>query len=344
VLDGVDRAQGEPCLCAVANHHRVALVGRGGQVTERDARDPELRQQAGQRALDHPGRLERPAVDGAVGADLDVVADDDLAGLRDLDVPPLDQAIAEAGAAEDGAGVDLDAVAALDLVVQDDRVILKGCHRALDGRPHALVACRGNPLLAELLAFELQLEAVVVLSRRRALQDRTALEHLHANVALVLHRLRHEHVVKRVEHLALVRGRVEVSQGKIDAPVARDPSNRKRMAVVTTPTARAAISSFRVIESLQDYTLLQVEPQTGRTHQIRVHLAWLKHPVVGDEVYGGGRDKTVSDPKLRSRIAKLGRPFLHAEQLGFRHPRTSEELRFTVSLPPELEELISETS
>ena len=159
----------------------------------------------------------------------------------------------------------------------------------------------------------------------------------------------HEHLADQFRarevfksYVALVHGQVEKETGQIDQPIARDPSNRTRMAVVRG--GRPALSIYRVRRRFECFTLLDVELKTGRTHQIRVHLAWLKHPVVSDEVYGGGRDKTVSDPKLRSRIATLGRPFLHAEQLGFRHPRTSEELRFTVSLPQELEELITKTS
>ncbi len=135
-------------------------------------------------------------------------------------------------------------------------------------------------------------------------------------------------------YIALVHGEVEKESGQIDQPIARDPRDRTRMAVV--PTGRPAVSSFKVTKRFQRFTLLDVEPRTGRTHQIRVHLAWLKTPVVGDGVYGGGRDKTVADPKLRSQIARLGRQFLHAERLGFRHPRTGEQLRFASPLPPEL--------
>ncbi len=76
--------------------------------------------------------------------------------------------------------------------------------------------------------------------------------------------------------------------------------------------------------------------KTGRTHQIRVHLAYIKHPVVGDETYGGGRDKTLPDPGLRARVAALKRQFLHAERLGFHHPATGEWMGFTAPLPPEL--------
>ncbi|MGB8510090.1 MAG: hypothetical protein WCD76_17050, partial [Pyrinomonadaceae bacterium] len=71
-------------------------------------------------------------------------------------------------------------------------------------------------------------------------------------------------------------------------------------------------------------------------HQIRVHLAHLKHPVVGDEVYGGGREQNIQDPRLRALLRTLDRQFLHAEQMGFRHPCTGEYLRFNAPLPPDL--------
>ncbi len=92
------------------------------------------------------------------------------------------------------------------------------------------------------------------------------------------------------------------------------------------------------------FTLLDVELKTGRTHQIRVHLSWLKHPVVGDEVYGGGRDKTVLDVRFRAAIRKLQRQFLHAERIGFRHPATGESMQFIAALPVELENLLAEFS
>ena len=139
-------------------------------------------------------------------------------------------------------------------------------------------------------------------------------------------------------YVALVHGQVEKRTGLIDQPIARDRGNRTRMAVVRG--GRPAISIYRVRKRFARFTLLNVELKTGRTHQIRVHLAWLKHPVVGDEAYGSGRDKTVPDHKLRSEIANLGHQFLHAEQLGFRHPRTKEDLRFTSPLPSELQAVL----
>lgn len=140
-------------------------------------------------------------------------------------------------------------------------------------------------------------------------------------------------------YVALVHGRVAAESGTIDQPIARDPRNRTRMAVVRT--GRPSLSLYRVRRRYERFTLLDVEIKTGRTHQIRVHLQWLKHPVVSDPVYGDGRDNTVSDPRLRARITALGRQFLHAEQLGFRHPRTHEPLRFTAPLPPELSEFLA---
>ena len=141
-------------------------------------------------------------------------------------------------------------------------------------------------------------------------------------------------------YLALVHGQIEQKSGEINQPIARDPSNRIRMAIVRG--GRPSLSIYRVRQHFERFTLLDVELKTGRTHQIRVHLAWLKHPVVGDKVYGGGRDKTVADTRIRARISGLGRQFLHAEQLAFYHPRTREQLRFTARLPSDLQQLLDQ--
>lgn len=154
----------------------------------------------------------------------------------------------------------------------------------------------------------------------------------------------HEHLAEQFRersvfksYLALVHGVVERESGRIEQPLARDPRNRTRMAIVRG--GRGAISLFKVQRRYQRFTLLAVEIKTGRTHQIRVHLSSLKHPVVGDEVYGGGRDNTVQDPKLKVEIRKLGRHFLHAADLGFRHPTSGAELNFHAPLPQELQHL-----
>lgn len=151
----------------------------------------------------------------------------------------------------------------------------------------------------------------------------------------------HEHLANQFRarevfklYFALVHGQVAHRKGEIDQPIGRDPRNRVRMAVVRS--GRPALSLYRIREAFPRFTLLDVELKTGRTHQIRVHLAWLKHPVVADEVYGGGRDKTIADATIRRAVAKLDRQFLHAAELGFRHPGTGAALRFKAEIPTEL--------
>jgi len=155
----------------------------------------------------------------------------------------------------------------------------------------------------------------------------------------------HEHLANQFRarevfksYVALVHGQVEHRKGEIDQPIARDPRNRVRMAVVRG--GRPALSLYRIREAFPRFTLLDVELKTGRTHQIRVHLAWMKRPVVGDEVYGGGRDKTIADATVRRAVAKLDRQFLHAAELGFRQPVTGEELRFKAEIPAELQTIL----
>jgi len=140
-------------------------------------------------------------------------------------------------------------------------------------------------------------------------------------------------------YIALVYGVVAQESGRIEQPIARDPRNRTRMAVVTG--GRGALSLFKVRRRYDSFTLVDVELKTGRTHQIRVHLSWLKHPVVADELYSGGRENNL-DVRLRALIRKLNRQFLHAEQLSFRHPQTGEQMHFTAALPDELLRFLEE--
>src|SRR5215216_6257193 len=130
-------------------------------------------------------------------------------------------------------------------------------------------------------------------------------------------------------YLALVAGSVADEEAIIDAPIGRDPKNRQRMAVVRS--GRPAVTRFRVVERLPNTTLLEVSIETGRTHQIRVHLAFIGHPVVGDQIYG--REKPTDPP--------LERQFLHASALAFRLP-DGEWLRLESPLPDELRAVLEE--
>jgi len=125
-------------------------------------------------------------------------------------------------------------------------------------------------------------------------------------------------------YLALVEGDVEPSSGVIDAPIGRDARSRKRMAVASSG-GRQAVTEYRVLEHLRDFTLLEVKPRTGRTHQVRVHLAFLRYPVVGDKAYG-----------RRKQRLDIGRHFLHAHRLGFRQPSSGKQLELVSELPPDL--------
>ena len=103
---------------------------------------------------------------------------------------------------------------------------------------------------------------------------------------------------------------------------------------------RTALSLWKVRKRYDKFTLLDIEIKTGRTHQIRVHMAYLNHPVVGDEIYNEGRDNTVMDHTTRNAITSMRRFFLHAEKLSFIHPKTNERLEFTQKLPVELNEFL----
>jgi 23S rRNA pseudouridine1911/1915/1917 synthase len=122
-------------------------------------------------------------------------------------------------------------------------------------------------------------------------------------------------------YLVLVKGKLTPPQGVIEAPLGRDPANRKRMAVVNS--GRSASTVYKVKEYLNGYSLLEVTPHTGRTHQIRVHLAAIGYPVVGDSVYG-----------VKAHL--VSRQFVHAHRLGFRLPSTGEYREFVSELSPDL--------
>ena len=129
----------------------------------------------------------------------------------------------------------------------------------------------------------------------------------------------------------LVHGRVEAEQGRIEASVGRDPVKRARMKVDGIGP-REAVTLYRVVRRFHHFTLVDAEPQTGRTHQIRVHFAHLHHPVVGDRMYGApGKVRIGSQDRVT-----LERNFLHAAEIEFVHPRTGEPVTFTSPLPGKL--------
>jgi 23S rRNA pseudouridine1911/1915/1917 synthase len=132
-------------------------------------------------------------------------------------------------------------------------------------------------------------------------------------------------------YIVLLDGHLQPAWGRIEAPIGRDPHHRQRMVVLAG--GREAVTDYHVLEQFAhkvgptagDYTLVEAEPQTGRTHQIRVHFASIDHPVVGDEVYG----------RRRVRLP-VKRQFLHARKLGFKHPMTGQRMELEAPLPEDL--------
>jgi 23S rRNA pseudouridine1911/1915/1917 synthase len=136
-----------------------------------------------------------------------------------------------------------------------------------------------------------------------------------------------EHTVTR-KYIALVHGNLPHDQGTIDAPIGRDLKDRK-LFTVTERNSRHAVTHFVVLERLGDYSIVELQLETGRTHQIRVHMKYIGHPLAGDPVYG--RNKTVA----------LKGQALHAAVLGFTHPRSGERLQFEVPLPADFEHVLN---
>jgi 23S rRNA pseudouridine1911/1915/1917 synthase len=144
--------------------------------------------------------------------------------------------------------------------------------------------------------------------------------------------------IRRI-YLAAAWGHLATDEREVDAPVGRSQNDRKRMAVTTE--GRRAVTRFRRLARWRAADLLQAELETGRTHQIRVHLAHIGHAVVGDGTYGAGAARGISGPDRTwaAQFAKrVSRQFLHAAELYFRHPRTDEPMHFRAELPPDLAE------
>lgn len=150
--------------------------------------------------------------------------------------------------------------------------------------------------------------------------------------AALASQMKQHKIIKR--YLALVEGVMALDQGSIDAPIGRNPHYRKQMAI-TVVKSREARTHFRVQQRFSRHTLLLLELETGRTHQIRVHLRAIGHPIVGDPVYGSGK---------LNRGLSLGRQFLHAYQLIFTHPITGDVLHLEAPLPEDLQAILDQKS
>jgi len=137
------------------------------------------------------------------------------------------------------------------------------------------------------------------------------------------------------QYLALVHGKVEPKQGTIEAPITRSPFDRKKFGVFLG--GRPAKTKYKVKKYVNSYSLLELTPETGRTHQIRVHLKYLGHSVVADEKYAGRKT-------ARKDRQWCPRQFLHASYLAFIHPQTKKRVKFTSPLPPELKKAIDKCS
>ena len=142
------------------------------------------------------------------------------------------------------------------------------------------------------------------------------------------------------EYFALCCG-VPPARGRIEAPIARSPSNRKKMSV--RPEGRDSVTEYRVEAKWEKFAQLSVNLLTGRTHQIRVHLAYLGHAVAGDALYGGAARALdcAPDDAVRAALEALGSQALHARRLAFSHPITGEKLEFEAPLPAEIEAVVS---
>jgi 23S rRNA pseudouridine1911/1915/1917 synthase len=148
-----------------------------------------------------------------------------------------------------------------------------------------------------------------------------------------------EHTVKRV-YLALVFGSPKADKGRIESVIGRHPSERTKMSGKARH-GKHAVTHWQAMRRYPGLTLLRLKLETGRTHQIRVHLSEAGHPLVGDQVYGGGnRLAAVRDQELRRLIRDLGRQALHAKVLGFIHPRTAEYLEFDTELPEDMARIV----
>jgi 23S rRNA pseudouridine1911/1915/1917 synthase len=143
----------------------------------------------------------------------------------------------------------------------------------------------------------------------------------------------------RKEYLAIVYGTPKQQRATIEAPIGRDPRNRKRMSVVAG--GRSAVTEYAIEQPLRHASLLRLRLRSGRTHQIRVHLKHLGHPIIGDPLYSGPQWRGIPDKRLQKAIAAFPRQALHAARLTIPHPRTGKQMTFESPLPEDMQVLLA---
>ena len=235
----------------------------------------------------------------------------------------------------------------LDIIHEDDEIIVINKAAGMVTHPGAGVT---SGTLANALVYHFQQQALQL--PRRGGSSRPGIVHrldVGTSGLIVVAKTdrAHLHLAEQFQsrtvrkiYSALVYGLLKDDSGQIEAPIGRDPRSRVKMAIRPLGEGRDALSLYRVVERFDEFTLLDVEIKTGRTHQIRVHLAHIKHPIVADTTYNAGRANSVKSAKLRAAITKLDRPFLHAASLSFLHPAKSERVSFSAPLPDELQHFL----
>ncbi len=231
----------------------------------------------------------------------------------------------------------------LDVVFEDQDIIVINKPPGLVVHPGA--GNRGGTLLNALLAHCPELTDIGDVSRpglvHRLDKDTSGLMAV-AKTALAHEGLVRQFQARQVEktYVALVWGRFHVKVGEIAKDIGRHPSERRKMSVHAR-RGKPAATRWRVLkEFTPPLTLVELKPKTGRTHQIRVHLASLGHPVVGDAAYGGGTARLQDQPKLQDLKPLVTRQLLHAWKLGFTHPRTGETMAFEAPLPEDFQAVV----
>lgn len=240
----------------------------------------------------------------------------------------------------------------LDIVFEDE-------YLAVINKPAGMVVHPGSGINSGTLANALAYHFGADLSELGGVDEQSKIQNLKSRIGIV-HRLdkdtsglivvakdeqTHDSLSEQFRdrkvfksYVALVHGSPRENSGTIERPIARDRWHRTKMIVAAN--GRNALSLWKVRERFEKFTLVDVEIKTGRTHQIRVHLASINHPVVGDATYNEGRDNTIADHEIKRAVESLNRFFLHAERLAFAHPETGDRLEFAQCLPSELESLL----